>query len=89
MMLVGIKPLYFTGSGTSETIDITAPQDLLLSAQAALILSQQRIASATSNDVARWQAQSQQWRLELEMRKIQYRMIPPAGTLISGGGLSV
>jgi hypothetical protein len=89
LMIVGIKPLYFTGSGTSETIDISTPHDLFLSAQTALFLCQQRVASSVANEASRWLTLAQTWRQTLEERRILYRMLPPAGTIISGDGASV
>ncbi len=89
IMIVGIKPLAFTGSGASETIAISSPYDLVLSAQAALYLCKQRIGSAGTQNVERWQQLAQTWAAELANRKMQYWMAPPAGTLIFGPGLTV
>jgi hypothetical protein len=89
VMIVGIKPLAFTGSGASETTDISSPFDLILSAQAALYLCQQKVASAGSQDVARWQALTQHWQQQLALRKAQHPMHPPDGTKITGSGLTV
>ncbi len=89
LMIVGIKPLAFTGSGAAETITLDSPFTLVLSAQAALYLCQQKVASATTQDIVRWQQLVQHWRQELALRKIQYPMKSPDGTLISGAGLTV
>ena len=89
LMIVGIKPLAFTGSGASETIALDSPFDLVLSAQAALYLCQQRAGSAGTQNVERWTALVQSWQQELALRKMQYHMVPPAGTIITGSGLTV
>jgi len=89
LMIVGIKPLTFTGSGASETIALDSPFDLVLSAQAALFLCQQRAGSAVIQNVERWTALVQSWQQQLALRKAQYHMVPPTGTLITGPGLTV
>lgn len=89
IMVVGIKPLAFTGSGATETIALDSPFTLTLSAQAALYLCQQRAGSAVAQDIERWTQLTQHWQQQLAMRKVQYPMKPPDGTLISGPGLSV
>ena len=89
MMIVGIKPLAFTGSGATETIALDSPFTLVLSAQAALYLCKQRISSAGTQNVERWTQLAQGWAAELATRKAQYWMKPPDGTLITGPGLTV
>jgi len=89
LMIVGIKPLAFTGSGASETIALDTPFTLTLSAQAIVLLLQQRMGSAGSQNVERWQALYQFWQQELARRKATYYMKAPDGTLISGPGLTV
>ncbi len=89
IMIVGIKPLVFTGSGAAETIAMDSPFDLILSAQAALYLFKQRVGSAAAQNVERLTQLVQTWTQELATRKMQYWMKPPDGTLISGPGLSV
>jgi len=89
LMVVGIKPLAFSGSGAAETVALDSPFDLVLSAQAALYLCQQRAGSAVSQNAERWQQQVQHWQQQLALRKAQYSMHPPDGTLITGGGLTV
>ena len=90
LMIVGIKPLAFVGAGITETIiSLDSPFDLILSAQAALYLCQQKVIGAGSQNTERWQQLIQFWRQELAQRKMQYHMVPPAGTLISGPGLTV
>ncbi len=89
IMIVGIKPLAFSGSGASELVGLDSPFTYVLSAQAALYLCQQRVGSAPSQVVERWTGQVQFWNQHLALRKIQYPMLAPAGTLISGPGLSV
>ena len=89
LMIVGIKPLAFTGSGASESIALDSPFTLILSAQAALYLCQQRIGSAGTQNIDRWTGLIQRWQQELALRKVQYPMPAPAGTLITGGGLTV
>ena len=89
MMIVGIKPLAFTGSGASETLALNSPFILVLSAQAALYLFKQRIGSAGTQNVERLTQLVQGWTQELALRKAQYWMKPPDGTLITGPGLSV
>uniref|UniRef100_A0A6M3JEG3 Putative tail protein n=1 Tax=viral metagenome TaxID=1070528 RepID=A0A6M3JEG3_9ZZZZ len=88
LMVVGIKPLAFSGSGAAETIALDSPFTYTLSAQAALYLCQQRTGSAPSQDVARWQERAQHWTQELALRKIKYPMLAPDGTLITGPGLT-
>lgn len=87
--IVGIKPLAFTSSGATETIALDSPFTLVLSAQAALFLCQQKVVSAGTQDVARWTALIQSWQAILADRKQRYWMKPPDGTLISGAGLTV
>ena len=89
LMIVGIKPLAFTGSGDTETIALDSPFDLVLSAQAALYLWKQRLGSAGTQNIERIQQLVQSWTQELATRKAQYWMKPPDGTLISGAGLTV
>ena len=87
--IVGIKPLAFTGSGASETIALDSPFILVLSAQAALYLCKQRVSSAEIQNVERWNQLIQTWTQELLNRMERYHMTPPAGTIISGPGLTV
>lgn len=89
IMIVGIKPLAFSGSGDSESIALDSPFTYILSAQAALYLCQQKVGSAPSQETARWQERVQHWNQQLALRKAQYPMLAPAGTLISGPGLTV
>jgi len=89
LMVVGIKPLTFTGSGASETIALDSPFTLILSAQAALYLCKQKVGSAGTQNVERWQQLVQIWTQELALRKAQYPMKAPDGTLITGAGLTV
>lgn len=89
IMIVGIKPLAFTGSGDSETIALSSPFDLILSAQAALYLFKQRVGSSGTQNVERLVQLAQAWATELATRKALYWMKPPDGTFISGPGLSV
>ena len=89
LMIVGIKPLAFTGSGASETIALDSPFDLVLSAQAVLYLWKQRLGSAGTQNIERLTQLVQNWTQELAMRKAQYWMKPPDGTLITGPGLTV
>ena len=89
LMIVGIKPLAFTGSDAAETIAIDSPFDLVLSAQAAQYLWKQRAGSAGAQDIEQATRQVQNWAQELATRKAQYWMAPPTGTLITGPGLTV
>jgi len=89
LMIVGIKPLAFTGSGIAETLALDSPFDLVLSAQAAQYLWKQRAGSAGTQDIERATQQVQSWAQELATRKMQYWMKPPDGTIITGPGLSV
>lgn len=89
IMIVGIKPLAFSGSGAAETIALDSPFTYVLSAQAALYLCQQRVGSAPSQEVEYWNGRVQHWNQQLALRKAQYPMPAPAGTLISGPGLTV
>lgn len=89
LCIVGIKPLAFTGTTTTETIALDSPFTLVLSAQAALYLHKQRANSAMGQDLEAAQLKVQSWTQELATRKMQYWMKPPDGTLISGPGLSV
>uniref|UniRef100_A0A6H1Z6V4 Uncharacterized protein n=1 Tax=viral metagenome TaxID=1070528 RepID=A0A6H1Z6V4_9ZZZZ len=89
IMVVGIKPLTFTSSGAAETIALDSPFDLVLSAQAALYLCKQKVLSAGTQNVERWQQLVQSWTQELAQRKMQYHMVPPTGTIISGPGFAV
>lgn len=89
LMIVGIKPLAFTGSDADETIALSSPFDLVLSAQAALYLWKQRASSAGTQNVERAVQQVQSWAAELATRKAQYWMKPPDGTIITGPGLTV
>lgn len=89
LMIVGIKPLAFTGTGADETLALDSPFDLVLSAQAAQYLWKQRAGSAGTQDIERATQQVQGWTQELATRKMQYWMKPPDGTLISGAGLTV
>lgn len=89
LMIVGIKPLAFSGSGADETIALDSPFTLVLSAQAALYLCKQKVGSAGTQNIERWQQLVQSWTQELATRKAQYWMKPPDGTLITGPGLSV
>jgi hypothetical protein len=89
LMIVGIKPLAFTGSGASETIALDSPYTLVLSAQAIIWLCQQKISSAGTKDATRWTALKQMWEQTMALRKAQYPMKPPDGTIISGPGLTV
>jgi len=88
-MIVGIKPLAFTGSGVTETIALDSPFTLILSAQAALLLCKRIVGSAGTQNIERWIQLAQAWVAELATRKLQYPMKPPDGTLISGAGLTV
>ena len=89
MMVVGIKPLAFSGSGATETLALNSPFTLVLSAQAALYLFKQRVGSSLADNEEGWTQQVQSWTQELALRKIQYWMKPPDGTLITGPGLTV
>ena len=89
VMLVGIKPLAFTGSGAAETIALDSPFDLVLSAQAAQYLWKQRAGSAGTQDIEHATQQVQSWSAELALRSAKYWMKPPEGTLITGPGLTV
>lgn len=89
MMIVGIKPLAFTNTDASETIALDSPFTLVLSAQAAVYLWKQRAGSAGTQNIERATQQVQTWMQELAMRKSQYWMKPPDGTLITGSGLTV
>ncbi len=89
LMIVGIKPLAFTNSGANETIAISSPYDLVLSAQAALYLCKRKISSAGTQNIERWTQLAQAWAAELATRKAQYWMKPPDGTVITGPGLTV
>lgn len=89
IMIVGIKPLAFTGSGASETIALDSPFDLVLSAQAAQYLWKQRMASAGSQNIERATQQFQGWNQELAIRQAKYWMKPPDGTILTGPGLTV
>ena len=89
LMIVGIKPLAFTGSGASETLALDSPFTLVLVAQAALYLHRQRANSAVGQNVEAAQLKVQSWTQELATRKAQYWMKPPDGTIITGPGLSV
>jgi len=89
IMIVGIKPLAFTGSGAAETIALDDPFTRVLSAQAALLLCKRRKLSAGTQNVERYQQLEQDWTAELARRKIAHHMKPPDGTLISGPGLTV
>jgi hypothetical protein len=89
LMIVGIKPLAFTGSGAAETIALDSPFTLILSAQAVIWLCQQKISSAGTQDAARWIALKQQWEAELASRIVKYPMRAPDGTIITGPGLTV
>jgi len=87
--IVGIKPLAFTGSGAAETIALDSPFTLVLSAQAALYLYKQKVGSAGTQNVERLLQSAQTWAAELATRKMQYRMVSPTGTILSGAGLTV
>lgn len=89
LMIVGIKPLAFTGSGATETIALGSPFDTILSAQAVLYLCKQKVGGAGTQNVERWRQLVQDWTQELAIRKSQYWMKPPDGTIITGPGLSV
>lgn len=89
LMIVGIKPLAFTGTGADETIALVSPFDLVLSAQAALYLWKQRAGSAGTQNIERAIQLTQNWAAELATRKTQYWMAPPTGTIITGPGLTV
>lgn len=89
LMVVGIKPLAFTGSNATETIALDSPFDLVLSAQAAQYLWKQRASSAGTQDVEHATTQVQSWTAELALRSIKYWMKPPDGTIITGAGLTV
>ena len=89
LMVVGIKPLAFTSSGATETIALDDPFTRVLSAQAALYLCKQRVGSAGTQNVERWQQLVQAWTAELAERKVRFWMKPPDGTLITGPGLTV
>lgn len=91
LMIVGIKPLAFTGTAESatETIALDSPFTLVLSAQAAMYLWKQRAGSAGSQNIERATQQVQNWYKELMTRKAQYWMKPPEGTIITGPGLTV
>lgn len=89
MMVVGIKPLAFTSSGANETIALNNPFTVVLSAQAALYLFEQRVGSANTQNVERATQQLQHWTAQLAIRKAKFWMKPPDGTLISGAGLTV
>lgn len=91
LMIVGIKPLAFTGTAGSatETIALDSPFTLVLSAQAAVYLWKQRAGSAGTQNIERATQQVQSWTQELATRKMQYWMTPPTGTIITGPGLTV
>jgi len=89
LMIVGIKPLAFTGTGVDETIALDSPFDLVLSAQAAVYLWKQRAGSAGTQNIERATQLAQSWAAELATRKMQYWMKPPDGTIITGPGLTV
>lgn len=89
LMIVGIKPLAFTGTGATETIALDSPFTLVLSAQAAVYLWKQRAGSAGAQNIERATQQVQSWTQELVMRRAQYWMKPPNGTVITGPGLTV
>ncbi len=89
IMIVGIKPLAFTGSGATETVALDEPYTKILSAQAATWLFEQRLASASATDVQSLATQMQAWQYRLAMLKTIYWMKPPDGTIISGPGLTV
>ncbi len=89
IMIVGIKPLAFTGSGATETIALDSPFILILSAQAAQYLWKQRAGSAGTQNIERATQQAQAWMQELTIRQAKYWMKPPDGTIITGPGLTV
>jgi hypothetical protein len=89
IMIVGIKPLAFTGSGASETISLDDPFSRTLSAQAIVQLAKMRKSNAQIKDAKFWDDTLRTWQEELALRKIKYWMRPPDGTMISGPGLSV
>ena len=89
LMIVGIKPLEFTSSGATETIALNKPFTYVLSAQAAKYLFEQRMGSANGQDIEQITHMMQTWATRLAMRKAQFWMKPPDGTLLSGPGLTV
>ncbi len=91
LMIVGIKPLAFTGTAGSaaETIALDSPFNLVLSAQAALYLFKQMASNAGTQNIERAIQLAQSWAAELATRKMQYWMTPPTGTIITGPGLTV
>ncbi len=89
VMVVGIKPLAFTGSDATETIALDSPFTLVLSAQAALYLWKQRAGGAGTQNIERAIQLTQDWTAELAVRSAKYWMKPPDGTLIAGPGLTV
>ena len=89
IMVVGIKPLAFSGSGATETLALDSPFTTILSAQAAHYLYKQRANSAGAQDVERLVQLTQSWMQELVTRQTKFWMKPPDGTLISGPGLTV
>ncbi len=89
LMIVGIKPLAFTGSGANETLALDSPFDVVLTAQAAKYLWDQRVSSAGNQNVELALQQAQYWASKLATRKMQNWMKPPDGTIITGPGLTV
>lgn len=89
LCIVGIKPLAFTGSGTTETIELNSPHTYVLAAAAEVYLCQAKKSSAVSKDTQQWDQLLQICMMRLAERKIQFPMHGPDGTLISGAGLTV